>query len=134
MVARLTRHATKLVVFALLLVALGGWLHTHKHKKALHEHLDSTLTNLNTAHAEKGAREAVMRVLRMLASLRGGGCSATRADACCTLQTPGRRQRPHLPLHPPDMQARSNASSRSASSRCARRTRSFSSCVPGWTA
>lgn len=43
----------KIVVGVLLLVACGGWLWAHKHKRALHEHLDTTLTHLDVAESDK---------------------------------------------------------------------------------
>jgi hypothetical protein len=51
---RLARHFMKIVVVVLMLVALAGWVHSHKHKKALGATLDSTLSTLSTAHQEKG--------------------------------------------------------------------------------
>ncbi|EFN59593.1 hypothetical protein CHLNCDRAFT_132980 [Chlorella variabilis] len=50
---RVASHAVKIVVGVLLLVACGGWLWAHKHKRALHEHLDTTLTHLDVAESDK---------------------------------------------------------------------------------
>lgn len=48
-------RSTTVVVGLLLLVACFGWLHTHKHKKALHESLGDTVGKMNTATRDRGA-------------------------------------------------------------------------------
>ncbi|KAL4856779.1 Propionyl-CoA carboxylase alpha chain [Chlorella vulgaris] len=50
---KVASHAVKIVVVALMLIAYGGWMWAHKHKKALHAHLDTTLSTLNVAESDK---------------------------------------------------------------------------------
>jgi hypothetical protein len=50
---KVASHAVKIVVVALMLIACGGWMWAHKHKKALHAHLDTTLSTLNVAESDK---------------------------------------------------------------------------------
>jgi hypothetical protein len=53
MMAKVATHGVKILVVALALVGCFGWLWTHKHKKALHAHLDTTLGHLTSAESDK---------------------------------------------------------------------------------
>ncbi|KAL4447426.1 hypothetical protein ABPG75_004645 [Micractinium tetrahymenae] len=50
---RLASNSVRIVVMLLLLIACGGWLHSHKHKAALHQSLGETVGKMNTATQER---------------------------------------------------------------------------------
>lgn len=52
---QLGANSVRILVAVLLLVACGGWLHSHKHKSALHRSLGETVGKMNTVTQDRGA-------------------------------------------------------------------------------
>ncbi len=72
---RLASNSVRIVVAVLLLIAFGGWLHSHKHKVALHRSLGETVGKMNTATQERGASRAALGCARpgMLSAVSRNG-------------------------------------------------------------
>lgn len=78
---RLASNSVRIVVAVLLLIAFGGWLHSHKHKVALHRSLGETVGKMNTATQERGACHAAHGCTSpgmLLAISRNGCCRHVR--------------------------------------------------------
>ena len=52
--ARVLGGGVKLLILVLLALCAGGWLYTHRHKKALLENVATLVTSLNESHEQHG--------------------------------------------------------------------------------
>lgn len=86
MAARLASNSVRIVVAVLLLVACGGWLHSHKHKAALHQSLGEAVGKMNTATQERGASccLGLHQTGRVVGSGQGGGRCWHTWEPCLT--------------------------------------------------